>query len=329
MSFKDIELDRAEDFKLESLEIGLTSVCNFACDYCNVVLGKSLLPAETIIDKIKDLEHLKRVKLSGGEVTVHLDECIKVIEFCSSRGIKVQINTNGTLLDAGKIRVLEDVGLDCLHVSLDAYNASDFARYYRKAEKFFHKVIDTIQLSAQSRQITTVVETIMFKETVDKAVKIADCIYETGARHHEVQYGVYVPHTRWNETISKEALQDVMVELVIHKKPDMNMYFSCLPFDKMDFYKRIDGKQDNVFFPSCIEGKKQLHLHHDGSVMICELGHPMILGNVFQGLDLNRMYDSVPRDLLSFTACGTCRKDQEYPAFLRSLGASAMRVKNV
>ena len=130
MSFKAIELRPAceQPFVLEALEIGLSSNCNFRCDYCCAykLNDHKFLRGESVNQILEDAPHLKRVKLSGGEVLIYFDECVKVIEYCQRRGISTQVNTNGSLLNAEKIRILEEAGLGCLHFSCNFCDSQAF-----------------------------------------------------------------------------------------------------------------------------------------------------------------------------------------------------------
>ncbi|MDF2938296.1 MAG: Fe-S oxidoreductase, partial [Paenibacillaceae bacterium] len=72
MAYKSLELVKPERYKLEGLEVGLTSSCNFKCDYCCAYQrndGESLDGRE-VIRVLEELPGLKRVRLSGGEVTM-------------------------------------------------------------------------------------------------------------------------------------------------------------------------------------------------------------------------------------------------------------------
>ncbi|NIP41477.1 MAG: radical SAM protein, partial [candidate division Zixibacteria bacterium] len=41
--------------------------------------------------------------------------------------------------------------------------------------------------------------------------------------------------------------------------------------------------QDGVYFPTCVEGVSQLHLHSNGEILICDIGNPVVVGNINKG----------------------------------------------
>lgn len=65
-------------------------------------------------------------------------------------------------------------------------------------------------------------------------------------------------------------------------------------------------EQPGVYFPHCIEGKKQLHLHGNGDILISELCHPVIIGNIYQGTSLNELYSNMPEPLSQFLEKQPC-----------------------
>src|SRR5437763_11123636 len=108
MAFKAIEVEASDQIQLRSVELAITSRCNFRCSYCGAfdLNERQVLTGDAAIDIISDLPDLQRVKLSGGEVLLRFDDCLKVVEYCAWRGIEAQINTIGSLLDREKVRIL-------------------------------------------------------------------------------------------------------------------------------------------------------------------------------------------------------------------------------
>lgn len=88
MKYKSLELDKPLTYELEGLEVGVTSNCNFRCDYCCAYKrndGQSINGKE-VIRILEELPGLKRVRLSGGEVTLKFQDCVEIVSYCSSRG---------------------------------------------------------------------------------------------------------------------------------------------------------------------------------------------------------------------------------------------------
>jgi len=316
MKFKGIELENNRSKKLTSLEIGLTSSCNFKCKYCCKYSTKDdkYISAEDCIKIIKDLDRLERVKLSGGEVLLYFDECVRLINYCKERGMLTQVNTNGSLLNGNKVKALEDAGLNILHFSLDFLNPEDYVNYYNQSDSMFFKILSNIKNSLNCTNLDTIVETIVFKETEDELLNMHKFLTDLGVKKHEIQLAIPIDSNKWNNLTDINKLFKIVKDLILKKDKDSEIYFSCfrknIPEEILK--KMLDlaaEKESNVFFPDCIEGKNQLHLHCNGDILICELGYPKVIGNVFKGTDLNSIHQTMPKELEEFISNHSCRKE--------------------
>lgn len=298
MRYKALELDKPLNYELEGLEIGVTSNCNFRCDYCcayNRNDGQSI-KAKEVIRILEELPGLKRVRLSGGEVTLKFDDCVEIVSYCSSRGIQTQLNSNGSLLNAERIDQLVAAGLTTIHISFNFTTADAFSRYYNIHPSIYEKIRENITLFAAT-SVDTVLETLLFSETQDNMKEISDHVYAMGVRTHEIQNSIIMDHTGWKSIAAREQLKNAVSELIAMKKEDTILYFTCMDrfMDALGF-----EEQPGVYFPHCIEGKKQLHLHGNGDILISELCHPVIIGNIYQGTSLKDLYSNMPAPLAQF-----------------------------
>jgi MoaA/NifB/PqqE/SkfB family radical SAM enzyme len=298
MRYKALELDKPLTYELEGLEIGVTSNCNFRCDYCcayNRNDGQSI-KAKEVIRILDELPGLKRVRLSGGEVTLKFDDCVEIVNYCSSRGIQTQLNSNGSLLNAERIDQLAAAGLTTIHISFNFTTADAFSRYYNIHPSIYEKIRENITMFAAT-SVDTVLETLLFSETQDNMKEISDHVYAMGVRTHEIQNSIIMDHTGWKSIAAREQLKNAVSELIAQKKEDTILYFTCMDrfMDALGF-----EEQPGVYFPHCIEGKKQLHLHGNGDILISELCHPVIIGNIYQGTSLKDLYSNMPAPLAQF-----------------------------
>ncbi|MNO42491.1 molybdenum cofactor biosynthesis protein A [compost metagenome] len=298
MRYKALELDKPLTYELEGLEIGVTSNCNFRCDYCcayNRNDGQSI-KAKEVIRILEELPGLKRVRLSGGEVTLKFDDCVEIVNYCSSRGIQTQLNSNGSLLNAERIDQLVAAGLTTIHISFNFTTAEAFSRYYNIHPSIYEKIRENITMFAAT-SVDTVLETLLFSETQDNMKEISDHVYAMGVRTHEIQNSIIMDHTGWKSIAAREQLKNAVSELIAQKKEDTILYFTCMDrfMDALGF-----KEQPGVYFPHCIEGKKQLHLHGNGDILISELCHPVIIGNIYQGTSLKDLYSNMPAPLAQF-----------------------------
>ena len=308
MSFKALEMRQVGAGNLRAIEIGVTSRCNFRCSYCGAydLLERRILSVDDVIKTIDSLPDLERVKLSGGEVLLEFGICADIVEYCTQKGIHTQINSNGTLLTDEKFEKLEAAGLGVLHFSLNHTNAVRHAQFYGVTEKMFPKIVRAITRAVESPTIDCVVETILFNETQATMADVHKFAAGLGVRKHEIQMEIPSVHQGYENTLPSDQICDAIARLVRERDPRCKVFFSCL---SAYFHPRSDEWQTlaplfrdpGVIYANCIEGKAQLHLHSNGDVMICELGCPEVIGNVFE------------KDLLSIYA-----ESERLQAFVKS-----------
>ncbi|MFD2672423.1 radical SAM/SPASM domain-containing protein [Marinicrinis sediminis] len=312
MRYKSLELEPADRPSLESLEIGLTSTCNFRCSFCCAHernREEQKLSFTVIQHMIEQLPDLKRIKLSGGEVLLYLEDCIQVVDYCRRKGLEVQINSNGSMLNASSISALEQAGLNTLHISLHVESAPQFSEFSGMSSEWYARVLAAIKLAAQS-EIECVVETIISQDTKPLLVEVYQLAYELGVRKHEFQYGISVEQEqrRWKQQLKPFDTEQTLWSLIQHKAYDSEMYFTCVDLDPSHPLTPLILRTEGVNFPRCMEGMKQLHIHSNGDILICELGYPKKIGNVLEGTRLDQLYTQMPEALSSFLKHHRCQK---------------------
>lgn len=187
-------------------------------------------------------------------------------------------------------------GLTTIHISFNFTTAEAFSKYYNIHPSIYEKIRENITLFAAT-SVDTVLETLLFSETQDNMKEISDHVYAMGVRTHEIQNSIIMDHTGWKSIAAREQLKNAVSELIARKKEDTILYFTCMDrfMDALGF-----EEQPGVYFPHCIEGKKQLHLHGNGDILISELCHPVIIGNIYQGTSLKDLYNNMPAPLAQF-----------------------------
>ncbi|MBY0008937.1 radical SAM protein [Paenibacillus typhae] len=313
IKYKALELDKPLTYELEGLEVGVTSNCNFRCDYCcayNRNDGEAINGKE-VIRILEELPGLKRVRLSGGEVTLKFQDCVEIVSYCSSRGIQTQLNSNGSLLNAERIEQVVKAGLTTIHISFNFTTAEGFSKYYNIHPTVYEKIRENITMFAKT-DVNVVLETLLFDQTQDNMQEISDHVYSMGVRTHEIQNSIIMGHTGWKAIAAQENLKNAVNQLIANRKEDTTLYFTCMDrfMDRLGF-----EEQPGVYFPHCIEGKKQLHLHGNGDILISELCHPVIIGNIYKGTSLNELYTNMPKPLEQFLQKQPCPAlDALFPA---------------
>ena len=111
---------------VESVFLHLCNACNLMCQHCYALppdVQEIYLPTPVVLSVLSELERLraKRVTLSGGEPLLHPD-LRRIVEFAGPR-FKIQLLTNGTLIDEEWARFLAQFDID-IQISLDGSTSS-------------------------------------------------------------------------------------------------------------------------------------------------------------------------------------------------------------
>jgi len=102
----------------------VTNRCNLRCRHCHSSAGRGTvgeLPSSSIRALCRDLRRwdVSQLAISGGEPLVR-EDCLEIIKYAVNLGLRVKLNTNGTLLCSDTLRSLWSSGVRSLMVSLDA-----------------------------------------------------------------------------------------------------------------------------------------------------------------------------------------------------------------
>ena len=123
MKNNNVTLKKASDHGIEAplaLLAELSHRCPLQCPYCSnpVNLEKNLELTldewKSVIDQSVEIG-IHQIHLSGGEPTVRTD-LEEIVEHCTKKGLYSNLITSGVLLDEGRVKRLEKLGLE--HVQL-------------------------------------------------------------------------------------------------------------------------------------------------------------------------------------------------------------------
>jgi MoaA/NifB/PqqE/SkfB family radical SAM enzyme len=109
------------------LFVSFSDICNLKCRFCGREAmhqkTNGVFKAELFEQLVPYLHLVNYVFFSGhGEPTLH-PKFFDIAEICKSKGVKVHLTTNATLLDDEKIDRLLDMGLDEIVLSLDSVSS--------------------------------------------------------------------------------------------------------------------------------------------------------------------------------------------------------------
>jgi MoaA/NifB/PqqE/SkfB family radical SAM enzyme len=162
-------------FQPRSITISLVSRCNLRCIMCNY--WKSAPKNELTTQKVKDI--LKQAKelgcasccFYGGEPMMRSD-IFELIKYAHNLGFKVNMISNGYLIEAKRASMLAESGLNDIVISIDALG--DIHDEIRGMKGCFEKAIVAIQ-ELRKNHINVTVASLLMKCTM-KDKRIIDLI---------------------------------------------------------------------------------------------------------------------------------------------------------
>lgn len=118
-----VELSTKDAPWLRSLQLEVTSLCNEKCIHCYIPSKTKEYGSKMPLDKVKaiidsfvEMSGL-RIILSGGEVFLH-DDVIEILNYCREKDLMIFILSNITLLNAKTLKIIKDLNVFNVQVSL-------------------------------------------------------------------------------------------------------------------------------------------------------------------------------------------------------------------
>jgi MoaA/NifB/PqqE/SkfB family radical SAM enzyme len=187
------------------VNIGVSDRCNHRCIMCSehspyCAEGGRRMAAEEVLSErdfgimdseiysslIHDLKAMgcREIELCGlGEPLLH-PRIFEFLREAKEAGLWVRLVTNAGLLEEEKARELVALGLDELHVSLNAGTAETYAKVHSVAPVVFEKVLGNIQAIAEARraagvqrpviETSFVVQAANYREPVEWVTRVAE-----------------------------------------------------------------------------------------------------------------------------------------------------------
>lgn len=152
--------------------VDVTEVCNLACIHCpheeftksgiynkrylDPKLNKKLVD-EVFTDSINQCKYIRYA--ASGEPLLH-PNFVEMIDYaCKNSGVPVNVTTNGVLLNEAKARILLDIGVDVVDISIDAYSPGTYSdiRKGGKLKVTKSNVLRLIKLAREGKYKTKIV----------------------------------------------------------------------------------------------------------------------------------------------------------------------------
>ncbi|NJO90268.1 MAG: radical SAM protein [Chloroflexia bacterium] len=137
-------------------ELALTYKCNLKCQFCyagcNCTTNPTGSSKELSLDEFKRIIYtiyteakVPSISFTGGEPTLRTEVLVACTKYAKELGMRVNLITNGTLIDQAYAQKLAGAGLDSVQVSIEGTNASthDTLVHHRGA---FEKSINAVRI---------------------------------------------------------------------------------------------------------------------------------------------------------------------------------------
>lgn len=233
---------------LPKLDFNITNRCNFRCRHCCFNSGETEM-AEFSLEKIRNVldEFVKlggkRIDVTGGEPTLGKDY-LEIIFYAKKIGLKVELVTNGSLLDGKQLKYLRAIGLDGIAISLDGSDYETYSLTRLVSREVYEQVVRNIKLVAEYGFYLKI-NTVVRNSNLDDIVKITEQAIKFGAKEHGLYYFTpvgrgavdfkeVVDPLRWLKLVRDElaekrrsiklSLETAVLENALHEKAETECY---------------------------------------------------------------------------------------------------------
>ncbi|MGD9577867.1 MAG: radical SAM protein [Syntrophorhabdus sp.] len=291
----------------------LTRNCNLNCVHCRAAASKgphdgelNLAECKKVLDQIASFAS-PTIILTGGEPLMR-DDIFDIIDYGNTKGLRLVIAINGTLLTDERARGLKTGGIKRVSLSLDGKNAKEHDAFRGVIGSFSSvmKAADILNGIDLPFQINTTVT----RFNVDDLPDIYTLVKSIGA----VAWHVFllVPVGRGKDLKGKEldtrAYEDVLNWLYdIESRNELEMKVTCAPH----YYRIVKEKGDTPKSAGCLAGKSFMFISHKGIAQPC--GYLEISSGDVRVDGVQKVWEESAvfnqlRDLSSYKGkCGGCR----------------------
>lgn len=298
--------------RVERCNLGIAYKCNFRCQMC-FFWQNSPLSENNILNTEEWEEVFKEIKefeinddfildFSGpGEIFLRKD-IFSLISFAKSLNFKIQVISNGYLVNKILAQQISDAGLDYLCLSLDSLNPKthDFLRGAQSAtERVFQAINNIVQFSKKTKLgINTVISRINMPEIIELTKWVQENEYISHINFQAITQPFSFfddPQENWFQKEEYNSLwpnefdlmQQVINELIELKRQNYKIANSISQLEAFRSYfinPRIFIKEKR-----CNLGQgKVLNIDPAGNVSMCQIVG--VIGNVKEGDTLRQIW---------------------------------------
>ncbi len=173
--------------QLRCIKMKLTSRCNLRCTMCRYWrIGNQQIPKQLVQSALDSAAELgcKKVHFSGGEVTLY-EALVELITHGANLGMRVNLTSNGILMDKERARQWIDAGLRSASFSLDGVDRKmhDQIRGMRGAFKRTVRAIGILRRESERRgsKLAIRINMVLSRHNLDQLPGVVQLAGELGA----------------------------------------------------------------------------------------------------------------------------------------------------
>ncbi len=212
----------------------LTHLCNLNCPYCYVGKNrkKDELTTSQWLDVINQIPFWAFITLVGGEPLIREDFC-EILEYASKKVLrKINVVTNGVLINEKIINSFIKSKMLLLSVSLDGWDKNHDKN--RGSEGIFKKIINNLdelkkQIIFSNSNLMIDIKTIVLKDNLEDILKLYEYCTNQGFEFLSVSF------LRNNNLKQNSTLYDNFDEIFYKPNYPIELYFDLDEFRKIYF----------------------------------------------------------------------------------------------
>ncbi|MCL2642125.1 MAG: radical SAM protein [Candidatus Bathyarchaeota archaeon] len=275
------EAEKRERFVPLILSWNVTRECNLKCSHCYINATDRKLENELtaeegkrLIDQICKVSHPLLV-LSGGEPLLRSD-VYELIKYGSSKGLKMGLGSNGSLIDDAVAKKLKEAGITTVSISLDSHIAAQHDDF-RGVIGSWDKAVNAIK-ALRANDVLVQVNTTLTHDNYDQIDDILSFSESIGVENFHLFFLVPTGRGVKLDDISPQKYEDLITTTFAKvSKYRLNVRPSCAPqFMRIAQGMALDVRQ---WIRGCIAGMHYCRIYPNGDITPCPY-LPVKVGNV-------------------------------------------------
>lgn len=199
--------------QIRKVYIEPTTRCNLSCGMCprntwtdEKIGDMDMGLFEKLIDQIKNIKSIETIFFGGVAEPMSHKDIVKMVKMSKELGVRVELISNGSLLDEDKVEGLLLAGLDMLWVSIDKAHSDSTGKIFGKdkADKTEKNLFEFRRLKEKINPDAELgIAFVAMKSNIDEFPNIIDIATVMGAS--EIKVSNLIPYT---EEMQDEILYD-------------------------------------------------------------------------------------------------------------------------